>query len=451
MANLPSNLPEILRDAGLKVVEVDGWRGRGRPGAFSPVGVLCHHTATRKSSSDAAVVRLLRVGRSDLPGPLSQIGLARDGTVYLIAAGRANHAGRAKASGTVAAGDGNELYVGIEAFNDGVGEPWPIVQRDAYELLCAVLSVKVTGNSVNTVRGHKETSVTGKIDPRFSMPAFREAVGAEMTRLKNPKPAPKPEVPAVTWTTPIDKDPRAVAGAVTLQTVTANVGELPRHDATIAATFKAAATGCQLAGFQETGNPVYVRKMRETLKNHDCSGVAGDPQHNVSIAFDKAMFKRVGAGWRKLFDGENGISHTRHALWVEVESLLDPSFRLILLSAHYPAGAFTPSGAQRTSGDRIPKRVEMWNEANLAMVKLLQELAAKGHPMVLFGDFNRQKIRALPATIAGRKTSAISNALDWTYYIDGAESEWKTHEVNKVDINSPGHPAVQNRATLTRF
>jgi endonuclease/exonuclease/phosphatase family metal-dependent hydrolase len=196
MANLPSNLPKILRDAGLKVVEVDGWRDRGRPGSFAPVGVLCHHTATKKSTSDAAVVRLLRVGRSDLPGPLCQIGLARDGTVYLIAAGRANHAGRAKASGTVAAGDGNELYIGIEAFNDGVGEPWPTVQREAYELVCAVLSVKITGNSAQTVRGHKETSVTGKIDPRgIDMGKFRTDVAAKMKALTTPPPAPKP--PAV--------------------------------------------------------------------------------------------------------------------------------------------------------------------------------------------------------------------------------------------------------------
>ncbi|MGH3349296.1 MAG: peptidoglycan recognition protein family protein, partial [Nocardioides sp.] len=341
MANLPSNLPSILRDAGLKVVEVDGWRDRGRPGSFAPVGVLCHHTATRKSSSDAAVVRLLRVGRSDLPGPLSQIGLARNGTVYLIAAGRSNHAGRAKSSGTVAAGDGNTLYIGIEAFNDGVGEPWPIVQRDAYELLAAVLSVKVTGNSVNTVRGHKETSVTGKIDPTFNMSAFRDAVGAEMNRLKNPT-APKPEVPAVTWTTPIDKDPRPKAGAITLQTATANVRELPRHDDTIEATFNRAATGCQLAGFQETGNDVYVRAMRAALENHGCHGLSGDPQHNVSMAYDKKLFRHVASDYWKLFDGEAGISHTRHGLWVELEMLADPSFHIIVTSVHYPSGGFSP-------------------------------------------------------------------------------------------------------------
>lgn len=184
---LPVSLPGTLRAAGLTVRTSPGWEKRGRPGAFNPVGVLCHHTATHKTSSDQAVINLLVEGRSDLPGPLCQIGLARDGTVWLIAAGRANHAGRAKASGTVAGGDGNALYIGIEAFNDGRGEPWPKAQYDAYVTLCAVLCREITGNSAQTVRGHKETSVTGKVDPTFDMDAFRDRVAAELA----PKPKPK--------------------------------------------------------------------------------------------------------------------------------------------------------------------------------------------------------------------------------------------------------------------
>lgn len=189
-----TQLAIVARAAGLKVVEVDGWKTRGRPastGGFAPVGVLCHHTATSRASSDKNVVDLLVHGRSDLPGPLCQLGLGRDGTVYVIAAGRANHAGTAKASGTVGAGDGNALYIGIEAFNDGRGEPWPPAQYDAYVQLCAALCREVTGNSAQTVRAHKETSATGKIDPTFDMPAFRGRVASALV------PA-KPTVPAAT-------------------------------------------------------------------------------------------------------------------------------------------------------------------------------------------------------------------------------------------------------------
>ena len=194
---LPSTLPKILRDAGLKVVEHDGWQTRGRPastGAFTPVGVLCHHTATARSSSDAAVVSLLIRGRSDLPGPLCHLGLSRDGTVHVIAAGRANHAGKAKSSGTVAGGDGNRLYIGIEAFNDGVGEKWPAVQYDAYVKLAATLCQQVTHNSVQTVRGHKETSVTGKIDPTSAWTP--SASGSRRARTPPQEEAPEAEAAA---------------------------------------------------------------------------------------------------------------------------------------------------------------------------------------------------------------------------------------------------------------
>jgi hypothetical protein len=187
---LPADLATTLRKYGLKVVVVPGYATRGRPvtsGGFDPVGVLCHHTATPKTWSIRSVLNLLINGRSDLPGPLCQIGLGRDGTVYLIASGRANHGGDAKAFGTVAAGDANELYVGVEAFNDGVGEPWPKVQYAAYVLLCAALSIEVTKNSANTVNGHKETSVTGKIDPTFHMGEFRSKVAMKMGELNKPQ------------------------------------------------------------------------------------------------------------------------------------------------------------------------------------------------------------------------------------------------------------------------
>lgn len=195
MNRLPDNTPEILRKHGLKVRVVPGWKTRGRPastGGFNPVGVLCHHTATTVAWTLAAVLRLLTGGRSGLPGPLCQFGLDRKGTVWIVAAGRANHAGKARAVGSVAAGDGNSLYIGVEAFNSGLGEPWPAVQYNAYVLLCAVIQVELTGNSVRAVAGHKETSTTGKIDPTFDMHAFRNRIEAMMEQIEKDNATPAP-------------------------------------------------------------------------------------------------------------------------------------------------------------------------------------------------------------------------------------------------------------------
>lgn len=233
MARLPKNLATTLRKHGLKVTSLPGWSTRGHNRRFVPAGVLCHHTAS--SSDGLAGTNVLRAGRSDLPGPIANLGLSRSGRVYLVAAGHAYHAGTAKSSGTMAAGNGNEIYIGIEAMNRGTGEKWNKKQYDAYVLLCAVLSVEVTGNSHNTVRAHKETSVTGKIDPfgptpyerSFDMGKFRSRVAAKMKALKGgAKPA--PSKPAA-----YDKmDPRSYFGGVKGAHVSWLMGRLITHGIT---------------------------------------------------------------------------------------------------------------------------------------------------------------------------------------------------------------------------
>lgn len=159
------DLAHACRKSGLRVVELPGWQKRGRPastGDFDPRGILCHHTGA--SADDRAYVEWMTYrGRADLPAPLCQLALDRSGTVYVCAAGRANHAGTAKASGPMPAGDGNELYIGIEALNDG-SEGWTATQGEAYARLCAALC-KYYGWPATHVRAHRETSTTGKWDP----------------------------------------------------------------------------------------------------------------------------------------------------------------------------------------------------------------------------------------------------------------------------------------------
>lgn len=47
ISRLPSDLPRLLRDAGLTVIEIDGWETRTRPGSTTFTGVLNHHTGFR--------------------------------------------------------------------------------------------------------------------------------------------------------------------------------------------------------------------------------------------------------------------------------------------------------------------------------------------------------------------------------------------------------------------
>lgn len=185
-----TDLAQVCRTSGLTVVELPGWKSRGRPastGGFDPIGVLCHHTAG--ASNDRGYVEWMAyTGREadGLPAPLVQLALDRQGTVYVLAAGRANHAGESGGSGPIPKGDGNALLVGIEAMNTGT-EGWTPTQYDAYARLCAALCAHY-GWDASHVRAHRETSVTGKVDPSgatpggptFDMDRFRADVAHAM-------------------------------------------------------------------------------------------------------------------------------------------------------------------------------------------------------------------------------------------------------------------------------
>jgi N-acetyl-anhydromuramyl-L-alanine amidase AmpD len=172
-------LADALRARGLKVVEQPGWHTRGREWAAEPKGILCHHTAGAMHGN-APSLNLVQDGRPDLAGPLSQFVLGRDGTWYVVAAGRSNHAGAGIWEGITA---GNSQMLGIEAENAGTGkDPWPAIQLNSYAHGVAALLERL-GQSPRMVAGHKEYArpLGRKIDPTFDMFEFRTAVASAMS------------------------------------------------------------------------------------------------------------------------------------------------------------------------------------------------------------------------------------------------------------------------------
>ena len=148
-------------------------------------------------------------GRPDLPGPLAQLGIGRDGTYYVIAAGRCNHAGKGSWQGVTT---GNSSFIGIEAENTGLSNdtPWPDVQMDAYRRGVAAI-LKHIGKTADFCAGHKEYALPKgrKDDPDFDMVAFRAGVAAI---LDGTAPAPS-QIPAVEP----PAEPGAPAGRTTLR------------------------------------------------------------------------------------------------------------------------------------------------------------------------------------------------------------------------------------------
>jgi peptidoglycan hydrolase-like protein with peptidoglycan-binding domain len=167
---------DVVRSVGLRVNEVPGWRTRGSP-SFEPRIVMAHGTVGARTGN-MPTLQILIDGRSDLPGPLSQLGLARDGTVYVIAAGRANHAGKGRWAGT----EGNTRAIGIEAESSGPRD-WTDAQRMTYPVLAAALCQRLGVGQAN-VCSHAEYALPRgrKTDVwDLDMAAFRRRV-AELLR-----------------------------------------------------------------------------------------------------------------------------------------------------------------------------------------------------------------------------------------------------------------------------
>lgn len=178
-----TNLAGILRGAGLKVVEVPGWKTRGHGQMAGVRGVLWHHTATSaRAAGDYPSQNIVTNGRSDLPGPLANLGLGRSGTWYVIAAGLAYHAGTGSHP-AVGTNNGNHYLIGIEAEHPGTpGHPWPAAQIDSYRRGTAAL-LKAFGLGSDRLIGHREWAPNRKIDPYgLDMNAERRCVAEYLNK-----------------------------------------------------------------------------------------------------------------------------------------------------------------------------------------------------------------------------------------------------------------------------
>jgi peptidoglycan hydrolase-like protein with peptidoglycan-binding domain len=200
-------LPEVLKDAGLKVSLDPGWETRGLGNVGSIFGVICHHTGVRNPGKlNMPTLKSLRNGRraepglKALPGPLAQLGLGRDGTYFVIAAGRAAHAGKGSFRGV----SGNLRFIGIEAESAGnSSDPWPEIQLDAYRRGVAAI-LKHLGKDASFCIGHKEYAPGRKDDPNLNMNEFRAAV----TAIMNGDATVRPPIPAVEPAPPPGTAPR---------------------------------------------------------------------------------------------------------------------------------------------------------------------------------------------------------------------------------------------------
>lgn len=208
-----------LKDEGVHVVEMPGWRthNRNHKGAWGSVyGILIHHTAGVSKTMPQFVYN----GTTALPGPLCHALTTKDGKTHLVGNGRANHAGlialNAMASLTREDGehpkpgpdsvDGNSKLYGLEIENKGDGrDPYPPTQYDQSVRWAAAIC-RHHGWTAESVGAHKEVTAR-KIDPSFSMDLFRAKVAERLKHAASWTPGdttPAPKPPQEANPTPMD-------------------------------------------------------------------------------------------------------------------------------------------------------------------------------------------------------------------------------------------------------
>lgn len=194
-----------LKKWGIRYVEIPGWatHNRNTKGAWGPVnGFIWHHTGADVTNAKTYAASTLYNGLADLPGPLCHFSIGKDGTVYLIGWGRANHAGggdpnvlqhvinedysgqlkptRGNSNGV----DGNAHFYGVEIQYSGSHQMAAAQYGAARRLSAAILDFH--GWTEKSVIAHGEWS-SDKWDPGYApgkimaMPGVRADVKATLT------------------------------------------------------------------------------------------------------------------------------------------------------------------------------------------------------------------------------------------------------------------------------
>ena len=145
-----TGIPAALRKRGLKVEVVPGWETRGSS-IFDPKGVGAHWIGGVRNATGRPGLSTVVNGRPDLPGPLCNVYLDRNGVAVVVAAGRANHFGYGVWKGLT----GNSKFFGLEPEARDAAD-FTAAQRKAYPLACAALLDVINQKDASYVASHSE-------------------------------------------------------------------------------------------------------------------------------------------------------------------------------------------------------------------------------------------------------------------------------------------------------
>jgi len=155
------DIADVLRAAGVPVIEEGDWQHRGTGGSFDAQSIMVHHDASPPGSSSPSADYII----SNL---LAQLWLDYYGTWHICAAGRMNHAGKGSWPG-VPTDNANATFIGLEC-DHTTNEQWTQDQRQyGIRGLVALADWLGIRDSIDDLLrhliAHKEWAPDRKVDP----------------------------------------------------------------------------------------------------------------------------------------------------------------------------------------------------------------------------------------------------------------------------------------------
>ena len=190
------NLPVLLSALKAPFEEVEGWKSRtiDQNATWDCEWVVNHHTANPTAHAHESLNWLVQGGLPGVRAPYAHALVGREPKIFLIAAGRANHAGRGGPFRSVPKDSMNAYGYGIEVEAPGRALDFAPGQ---FEVMCKLNAAVlwIVGRDVDRVIRHKDWTDGGidgvpwlptrgrKVDVRYSLDAIRAATRSYMKQL----------------------------------------------------------------------------------------------------------------------------------------------------------------------------------------------------------------------------------------------------------------------------
>lgn len=191
-----TNLPALLRALNAPYEEVAGWQSRtvDRTAMWSPQWIVNHHTASKNPVGHESLSWVTNGGLPGVRPPYCHALIGREPKIFLVAAGRANHAGTGGPFKNVPKDSMNPYGYGIEVEAPGLALDFTSGQ---YDLMCKLNAAVlwILGQPVTHVIRHKDWTDGGvdgvpilptkgrKVDIRYDLGPVRSLTQSYLNKI----------------------------------------------------------------------------------------------------------------------------------------------------------------------------------------------------------------------------------------------------------------------------